>query len=89
MITRVVARKHLFPAAPTKGGSNSDNWEVLFKSICKDYTDNDNMNKTTRYVYEKYMIKIIKTESKIQDEYVYLLAGGTLTTNTVQIKNVL
>ena len=44
------------------------------------------MNKTTRYVYEKYMIKIIKTESKIQDEYVYLLAGGTLTPKTVPIK---
>ena len=70
----------------TKGGSNSDNWEVSFKSICKDYTDNGNLKKTARSVYAKYMIEIMKAESKTQDECVYLLAGGTLTTNTVQTK---
>ena len=44
------------------------------------------MNKTARSVYAKYMIEIMKAESKTQDEYVYLLTGGTLTTNTVQTK---
>ena len=44
------------------------------------------MNKTARYVHAKYIIEIIKAESKTQDEYVYLLAGGTLTINTVQTK---
>ena len=32
------------------------------------------------------MIEIMKAESKTHDECVYLLAGGTLTTNTVQTK---
>ena len=44
------------------------------------------MNKTARYVYAKEIIEIMKAESKTQDERVYLLAGGTLTTNTVQTK---
>ena len=44
------------------------------------------MNKTARSVYAKYMIEIMKAELKTQDECVYLLAGGTLTTNTVQTK---
>ena len=44
------------------------------------------MNKTARSIYAKDMIEIVKTESKTQDECVYLLAGGTLTTNTVQTK---
>ena len=72
----------------TKGGVNSDNWEVSFKSICKNYTDNSNTDKTARSVYAKYMIEIMKAESKTHDECVYLLSGGTLTTSTVQTKNV-
>ena len=44
------------------------------------------MNKTARSVYAKYIIEIMKAESKTQDEYVYLLAGCTLTTNKVQTK---
>ena len=44
------------------------------------------MNKTTRSTYAKYMIEVIKAESKTHDKYVYLLAGCTLTTNTVQTK---
>ena len=32
------------------------------------------------------MIEIMKDESKTHDERVYLLTGGTLTTNTVQTK---
>ena len=44
------------------------------------------MNKTARSVYAKYMIEIMKAESKAQDKCVYLLAGGTLTTNTVHTK---
>ena len=44
------------------------------------------MNKTARSVYAKYMIEIMKAESKTQDECVYLLARGTLTTNTVKTK---
>ena len=44
------------------------------------------MNRTARSVYAKYMIEIMKAESKTQDERVYLLAWGTLTTNTVQTK---
>ena len=44
------------------------------------------MNKTTRSVYVKYMIEIMKAESKTQDKCVYLLTGGTLTTNIVQTK---
>ena len=70
----------------TKEGTNSDNWEVSFKSIYKDYTDNGNMNKTARSVYAKYMIEIMKVESKTQDECIHFLAGGTLATNTVQTK---
>ena len=73
----------------TKGGANSNNWEFSFKYICKDYTDNDNMNKISRFVYAKYMIKIMKAESKTQEKYIYLLAGGTHTTNTVHTKNIL
>ena len=69
-----------------KEGTNSDNWEVSFKSIYKDYTDNGNMKKTARSVYAKYMIEIMKAESKTQDKCVYLLAGSTLTTNTVYTK---
>ena len=34
------------------------------------------------------MIEIMKVESKTHDECVYLLAGGTITTSTVQTKNV-
>ena len=45
------------------------------------------MNKTARSVCAKYMIEIMKAESKTQDECVYLLAGGTLTTNTVPLDN--
>ena len=70
----------------TKGGVNSDNWEISFKSICQDYTDNGNKNKTARSVYAKYMIEIMKAESKTHDECVYLLAGDTFTINTVQTK---
>ena len=44
------------------------------------------MNKTARSVYAKYMIEIMKAESKTQDECVYLLVRGTITTNTVQTK---
>ena len=54
--------------------------------MCKDYTDNDNSNKTVRSVYTKYMIEIMKAESKTYCECVYLLVGGMLTTNTVQTK---
>ena len=64
----------------TKGGVNSDNLEVSFKSTYKDYTDNGNMNKIARSIYAKYMIEIMITESKTQDECVYLLARCTLTT---------
>ena len=52
----------------------------------QDYTDNGNVNKTARSVYAKYMIEIMEAELKTQDECVYLLAGGTLTINTVQTK---
>ena len=68
----------------TKGGVNSVNWKFSFTTICQGYTDNGNKNKTARSVYAKYMIEIMKAESKTHDECVYLLAGGTLTTNTVQ-----
>ena len=70
----------------TKGGLNSDNWNVSFKSIIEDYTDTGLSDKTARSVYAKYMNEIIKLESKTQDEAVYLLSGGHLTTNTVQTK---
>ena len=70
----------------TKGGVNSDNWNVPFKSIIKDYTDSGNSDKTARSVYAKYMNEIIKLVSKTQDECVYLLSGGLLSTNTVQTK---
>ena len=73
----------------TKGGLNSDNWNVSFQSIIKDYTDSDNCDKTARSVYAKYMYEIMKLESKTQDECVYLLSGGHLTTNTVQTKKIL
>ena len=56
--------------------------------MCKDYTDNGNSNKTVRSLYTKYMIEIMKAESKTHCECVYLLAGGMLTTNTVQTKNI-
>ena len=70
----------------TKRGVNSDNLEISFKSICKDYTNNGIMIKIARYVYAKYMIEIRKAESKTHDEYVYLLTGGTLITKTVHTK---
>ena len=35
---------------------------------------------------QTYMYVIIKLESKTQDECVYLLSGGHLTTNTVQTR---
>ena len=37
-------------------------------------------------VYAKYMNKIMKLVSTTQDECVYLLSGGHLSTNTVQTK---
>ena len=46
------------------------------------------MNKTARSIYSKYMIEIMKAESKRHDECIYLLAGGTLITNTVQTKRI-
>ena len=70
----------------TKGGINSDNWNVSFKSIIKDFTDSGNSDKTTRSVHTKYMNEIVKLVSKTQDECVYLLSGGHLSTNTVQTK---
>ena len=51
----------------TKGGVNSDNWEISFKTICQDYTDNGNKNKTARSIYAKYMIEIMKAESYTHD----------------------
>ena len=68
----------------TKRGLNIDNWNVSFQSIIKDYTDSDNCDKTARSVYVKYMYEIMNLESKTQDECIYLLSGGHLTTNTVQ-----
>ena len=70
----------------TKGGLNSDNWNVSFQSIIKDYTDSGNCDKTARSVYAKYMYDIMKFESKTQDECVYLLSGGHLTTKTVHTR---
>ena len=69
-----------------KKSFNSDNWNVSFQSIIKDYTDNGNCDKTARSVYAKYMNEIMKLESKTQDECIYLLSGGHLTTDTVQTK---
>ena len=57
---------------------------MSFKSIIKYFTESDNSDKTARFVYAKYMIEIIKLESKTQYEAVYLLSGGHLTTSTVQ-----
>ena len=45
-------------------------------------------DKTTSSVYTKFMNEIIKLVSKTQDECVYLLFGGHLSTNNVQTKNV-
>ena len=42
----------------TKGGLNSDNWNVSFKSIIKDYTDSGNSDNTTRSVHAKYITKL-------------------------------
>ena len=70
----------------TKGGVNCDHLNVSFKSIIKDYTDSGNSDKTARSVYVKYMNEIIKLVSKTQDECVYLLSGGHLSTNTVHTK---
>ena len=39
----------------TKGGLNSDNWNVPFKAIIKDYVDSGNSDKTVKSVYAKYM----------------------------------
>ena len=66
----------------TKGGLNSDNWNVSFQSI----TDSGNCDKTFRSVYAKYMYEIVKLESKTHDECVYLLSRGHLLTNTVQTR---
>ena len=70
----------------TKGGINSDNWNISFQSICNDYIDDGQNDKTTRSLYAKYMNEIVKADSKTQDECVFLLAGGILTTNTVITK---
>ena len=51
----------------TKGGLNSDNWNLSFKSIIKDYTDSGISDKTVRSDYAKYMHEIIKLVSKTQD----------------------
>ena len=67
----------------TKGGLNSNNWTVSFKSIIKDYTDSGISDKTVRSDYAKYMHEIIKIVSKDQYECTYLLSGGRLSTNTV------
>ena len=70
----------------TKGGLDSDNLNVSFQSIIKDYTDSGNNNKTARSIYAKYMYETMKLESKTHDKCVYLLSGGHLTTNTIQTK---
>ena len=56
----------------------------FFQSIIKEYTDSGNCDKTARSVYAKYMYEIMKLESKNQDECVYLLSRGHLTTHTAQ-----
>ena len=43
-------------------------------------------DKTAMSLYAKYMNEIIKLVSKTQDECVYLLSGGHLSTNNVQTK---
>ena len=43
-------------------------------------------DKTAMSVYAKYMNEIIKLVSKTQDECVYLLSGGHISTNTVHTK---
>ena len=48
----------------TKGGVNSDYWNMSFKSIIKDYIDSGNSDKTARSVYAKYMNELIKLVSK-------------------------
>ena len=48
----------------TKEGLNSDNWNVSFQSMIKDYTDSSNCDKTARSLYAKYMYEIIILESK-------------------------
>ena len=55
----------------TKGGLNSNNWNVSFQSIIKDYIDSGNCDKNSRSVYENHMYKIIKLESKTRNECVY------------------
>ena len=50
-----------------KGGLNSDNWNVSFQSIIKDYNDSGNCDKTARSLYAKYMYTLMKLESKNQD----------------------
>ena len=42
----------------TKGSLNSDNWNVSFKSIIKDYIDSWNCDKTDISLYAKYMYEI-------------------------------
>ena len=65
------------------GFLNSDNWNVSLQSIIKDYTNSGNCDKISRPIYAKCVYEIMKLESKIQDECVYLLSGGHLTANTV------
>ena len=52
----------------------------------KDYTNSGNCDKTAGYVYTKYMYEIMKLELKIQDDCVYLLFEGHLSTNTTQTR---
>ena len=57
----------------TKGCLNFDNWNVLFQSIIKYYTESGNCDKTIRSIYTKKMYEIMKLESKTQNKCVFLL----------------
>ena len=71
-----------------KRSLNSDNLTVLFQSIVKYYTDSGNYDKSAMSIYGKYMYEIIKLESKTQDECIYLLSGGHISTHTVQTRKI-
>ena len=44
----------------TKEGLNSDNWNIPFQSIIKDYAESGNCDKNTMSIYAKYMYEIMK-----------------------------
>ena len=69
-----------------KGAQSSREWSKVLEKITRTYVDPSNGNKSVRSVVSKFMNEISAKRSVPADEAKYILAGGKVTSNTMEVR---